>query len=253
MTLPVPQISRVEAASTVGETFTPQVATGGVAPTDIASAAALLLADARLPAGDHAHSGGIEAAVNDGRVRDLADLTAFLDGRLWTVGLTEAALAAAAAAAGPDWRRLDLECTARIVSPALRMTSRALGRQLLRVAHRIWPERDWEALGSHPDGPHRVVVLGACAAAAGLAPRTVALVAAYGSVAVPATAALRLLGLDPYAVSATLAALSHDIEQVAEQAAATPNDLSQLPAAAAVLVEQTADHHRDAEGRLFAS
>ena len=60
--------------------------------------ALLLLADGRLPAGGHAHSGGLEAAVAAGRVHDLATLEAFLRGRLATAGLVAAAFAAAAAA-----------------------------------------------------------------------------------------------------------------------------------------------------------
>ncbi|MFD8826698.1 urease accessory protein UreF, partial [Streptomyces sp. NPDC059605] len=60
-------------------------------------AALLVLADGRFPAGGHAHSGGAEAAVEQGRVRDAGDLAAFCRGRLHTAGLTAAALAAAAA------------------------------------------------------------------------------------------------------------------------------------------------------------
>ncbi|WP_445548284.1 urease accessory UreF family protein, partial [Frankia sp. CiP1_Cm_nod1] len=63
---------------------------------DASRAALLLLADGRLPAGGHAHSGGIEAATVDGSVTDLAGLKRFLRGRLATTGLVSAAFAAAA-------------------------------------------------------------------------------------------------------------------------------------------------------------
>ncbi|MDP8970441.1 MAG: urease accessory protein, partial [Actinomycetota bacterium] len=53
--------------------------------------AALLLADGRFPSGGHAHSLGLEAAVADGRVRDLDTLGAFAAGRLATAGLCDAA------------------------------------------------------------------------------------------------------------------------------------------------------------------
>jgi len=59
--------------------------------------ALLLLADGRLPAGTHAHSGGLEAAVRAGRVDDAESLREFLLGRLTTVGLTCAAFATATA------------------------------------------------------------------------------------------------------------------------------------------------------------
>jgi urease accessory protein len=58
----------------------------------------LLLADSRLPAGGHAHSGGLEPAAAAGAVTGLADLADFLYGRLTTAGLVAAALAAAACA-----------------------------------------------------------------------------------------------------------------------------------------------------------
>ncbi|MFC5909810.1 urease accessory protein UreF, partial [Streptacidiphilus monticola] len=48
----------------------------------------LTLADGRFPAGGHAHSGGAEAAVGAGRVRDAATMEAFCLGRLHTSGLT---------------------------------------------------------------------------------------------------------------------------------------------------------------------
>lgn len=57
----------------------------------------MLLADGRFPAGGHAHSAGVEAAVADGRVSDVASLTAFAEGRLRTVGLVDAAVAMATA------------------------------------------------------------------------------------------------------------------------------------------------------------
>ncbi|MEU3593389.1 urease accessory UreF family protein, partial [Streptomyces filamentosus] len=101
--------------------------------------ALLVLADGRFPAGGHAHSGGAEAAVKAGRIRDAADLEAFCLGRLHTVGLTAAGLAAAAAL-GLDPYELDAAADARTPSPALRTAARRLGRQLLRAARAAWPD-----------------------------------------------------------------------------------------------------------------
>ncbi|MEU3543230.1 urease accessory UreF family protein, partial [Streptomyces paromomycinus] len=92
-------------------------------------AALLVLADGRFPAGGHAHSGGAEAAVKAGRIRDAASLEAFCRGRLHTAGLVAAALAAAAAA-GCDPLVLDEAADARTPVPALRLTARRLGRQM---------------------------------------------------------------------------------------------------------------------------
>ncbi|MHB1534711.1 MAG: urease accessory UreF family protein, partial [Acidimicrobiales bacterium] len=79
----------------------------------------LLLADGRLPAGGHAHSGGLEEAVAAGRVSDAQDLAAHLRGRLSTTGRMDAALAAAAARPGAA-DRVNREALARCASPALR-------------------------------------------------------------------------------------------------------------------------------------
>jgi urease accessory protein len=71
----------------------------GLLPGSWPSAALLLLTDSRLPAGGHAHSGGVEAAVAKGRVHDVESLASFLSGRLATIGLVAAAFAAAASTA----------------------------------------------------------------------------------------------------------------------------------------------------------
>ncbi|MEU8265743.1 hypothetical protein AB0B89_01145, partial [Sphaerisporangium sp. NPDC049002] len=72
------------------------------------NAALLLLADSRLPAGGHGHSGGAEEAVRIGAITGPEDLARFLRGRLATTGLVAAALAAAACelcASGEDGTR----------------------------------------------------------------------------------------------------------------------------------------------------
>ncbi|MFG1710481.1 urease accessory protein UreF [Nonomuraea sp. M3C6] len=108
-------------------------------------AALLVLADGRFPAGGHAHSGGAEAAVTAGRVRDVAGLQEFCRGRLHTSGLVAAGLAAAAAA-GYAPLLLDEAADARTPVPALRHVARRLGRQLLRAARAGWPSADLDAL-----------------------------------------------------------------------------------------------------------
>jgi urease accessory protein len=207
----------------------------------------LVLADGRLPAGGHAHSGGLEAAVASGRVADLVSLEGFLRGRLATSGVVAAAFAAAACAtkAGPT---LDEAFDARTPSPALRRASRAQGRALMRAARAMWPMPD---LGREP---HHPVALGVAAAAAGLTPRDAATAAAYGSLTGPATAAVRLLGLDPYGTHALLAALAADCDHIAGDAAAhAHDDADDLPAAGAPRLDLGAEHHSTWEVRLFAS
>jgi len=221
-----------------------------------ARAALLLLADGRLPAGGHAHSAGMEAAVVDGGVRGLDDLALFLRGRLATAGLLSAAFAAAACLASGSEQllaALDVELDARTPSPAQRDASRAQGRTLLRAGRAAW-DLTGVAL---PTAPHHPIALGVVAAAAGLEPADAALAAVHGAVSGPASAATRLLGLDPLAVTGLQARLAEELDRTAAaataaaEAAAGAPDL--LPAPSAVRLDLLAERHRAAPVRMFTS
>lgn len=224
------------------------------------SALLLLLLDSRAPAGAHGHSGGMEAAVTAGFVTGLADAERFCRVRLATAGSTAAAFAAAAgrqwqAGAGPDaWAALDAELSARLPAGAARAASRQLGSGLRRLVAALVPAADLTApwAGLPRPAPHHPLVLGAAVAIAGGDPVLAARAAALGSAAAPASAAVRLLGLDPYATQAMLARLSPEIDAVAA-AAAVPRDPADLPAASAPALDLLADLHARAEVRLFAS
>jgi urease accessory protein len=213
--------------------------------------AALLLADGRLPTGGHVHSAGVESAVDDGRIVDVDSLGRYLLGRLHTVGLTEAALAAAVVLHPDELAALDAEADARITVPELRAVSRRLGRQLVRVAGRCWPH---PVLAALPVDPHQPIALGAVGVAAGLDARTVARLAVHHATATPAQSALRLLGLDPFAVAALTASLTVDGEQVAlEAVTAAAGPIAELPARTGPVVEIAAAAHASLATRLFAS
>ncbi|WP_316742542.1 urease accessory UreF family protein [Streptomyces sp. MK7] len=221
-------------------------------------AALLVLADGRFPAGGHAHSGGAEAAVRAGRITSAADLEDFCRGRLHTTGLVAAALAAAAAL-GHDPAELDAAADARTPSPALRVAARKLGRQLMRAARATWPTGELDAVArAFPKGAHQPVVLGLTARAAGLGPEDAAHCAAYESVSGPATATVRLLGLDPFDATGVLARLAPELDAVVERAVAAArlaavDGADALPAASAPLLEIGAEAHAAWPVRLFAS
>jgi urease accessory protein len=202
----------------------------------------LVLADGRLPTGGHAHSGGLEAACARGAVADLNDLEEFLRGRLATAGLVAAGFAAAACRDPDSWPELEAELDARTPSAALRKASRAQGRALMRAGRALW------MVAREPGDPHHAVALGLVAAAAGLAPDHAALAAAYASITGPASAAVKLLSLDPYPVHALLARLADACEQTARDASTR-----ELPAASAPLLDLDAEDHATWEVRLFAS
>jgi urease accessory protein len=215
------------------------------------TAALLTLADSRLPAGGHAHSGGLEQVIAAGMVTDPASLAAFLRRRLATSGAVSAGLAAAACRAdATGLALLDHEADARMPSPALRSASRQQGRGLVRIGRRAWPSPGWDTL---PDRPHHPIALGVAAAAAGLAPRDAASAAAYLSISGPATAAQRLLALDPLTVAALTARLGPEIDAVADAAARSHGHVCELSAATDPLLDLLAEVHLARKDRFFAS
>ena len=220
-------------------------------------AALLALADQRTPSGGHVHSGGIEEAVRGRLVTDGPTLRAFLHRRLLAVGLVTAGLAAAAAGAtSATVARLDAEADARAPSPAQRAASRAQGRGLLRLARAAWvgphPGLAWADLGPRP---HHPVVVGCASRAAGLGPPEAALVSAYLAVTGPATAAQRLLSLDPVEVAVLTLELGAEVDAVAARAAAAAADAdpSALPDEGDPLLDLLAERHAARGDRLFAS
>jgi urease accessory protein len=213
----------------------------------------LLLADGRFPAGGHAHSGGLEAAVARSRVRDLDTLHAFLTGRLATAGLVAAAFAAAACELD-ELEQLERALDARTPSKALRRAARQQGRSLCRAARAIWPSDRVRAASARPGGVSHAIALGVVADAAGLGPLEAASVAAYSTVSGPASAAVRLLGLDPYRVHGLLAALAEATDATVERALGyAGGPIDDLPAASAPLLDLSAENHATWEVRLFAS
>lgn len=220
--------------------------------------ALLILTDSRFPTGGHAHSGGVEVLTTSGHVHDAASLREFCRGRLHTTGLVAAGLAAAAAA-GLDPLSLDEAADARTPSPALRATARKLGRQMMRTARVVWPSPALETLAAaRPRGAHHAVVLGLAAASAGLTPVDAAHAAGYDSISGPASAAVRLLSLDPVDAATVLAQLAPAVDAIAERAAnaaeqARTDGTDALPAASAPLLDVAAEHHATWSVRLFAS
>jgi urease accessory protein len=228
----------------------------------------LLLADSRFPAGAHAHSGGIEEAIERALVVDAVSLAAFLGGRLATGGVLSAAAAAAvcercggdvgqarAPALGRLWADVDAELDARYPSPAWRAASRTQGAQFLRGSLAVLGGPVLRSLREHAAGaPHHSVALGAAAGAAGLHAREAAVVAAYQSVTGPASAAVRLLGLDPFQVALVIAGLAQEIDRIADTAGERAGrPLDELPAQAGPVSDLLAESHVRRKERLFAS
>jgi urease accessory protein len=224
-------------------------------------ASLLSLADSRFPGGGHAHSGGVEEAAARHLLTDIGDLREFLYGRLHGAGALVAAFAAASAHAAlrnvrnGHWRTLDAEFDARTPSPAQRAASRAQGRGAARAGRVAWPSRALADLLAACPRPHHPLTLGVLTGGAGGTPRDAALAAAYVSISGPASAAVRLLGLDPLEANAVIAQLGADLDGVADAAAscagAAPADLPATGSPVLDLLAESHDHQE--EVRLFAS
>ncbi|BBX08143.1 urease accessory protein UreF [Mycolicibacterium aichiense] len=208
----------------------------------------LALADSRLPTGGHVHSGGVEEAVTSRLVVDLETLEAYLRRRIRTSGLVTASVAAAVHRDDLTVAEADAETDARTPSPAARGASRAQGRGLLRLARRVWPAPGqgwaWDELGARP---HLAVTAGRVGAVSGLDPFQSALSLVYTTMTGTATAAQRLLALDPADVAALTFSLAPLCEDTAELAAAGLADLSDP------LLDELAQRHIQRERPLFVS
>jgi len=204
----------------------------------------LTLADSRLPTGSHVHSGGVEEAVTSGLVTNLETLNAFLRRRIRSHGLVTASIAAAVHRGDLCPDAADRETDARTPAPAARQASRSQGRGLARLARRVWPEAGWDEIGRQP---HLSVAAGRVGAVSGLSPEQSALAIVYTTMTGSATAAQRLLALDPADVAALTFGLADVCEHTAAEAAVGLADLSDP------LLDTLAQRHAERERPLFVS
>ena len=219
--------------------------------TAAASTVALLLADARLPSGGHAHSAGMEPALLGGM--PVADVAAFLTERARTTALVDAGAAVAAmhAVLDGDGRGLtpvERAWSARTPSSAMRETSRELGRGLLRLARRIWPNA--HGIGGLGETPPRPLVLGVIAAEVDMIAEELVRLAIYDDLASAVAALLKLEPRDPAdGVTLVLQACA-SVEPAVPSIAAiwSPDD---IPALSAPQAEAWAERHATTPRRLF--
>ena len=127
------------------------------------------------------------------------------------------------------------------------MCSSDLGRGLLRLAVRTWPEQEWVVLGRKP---HLPVVSGMVAAVTALGARETAMVQIYTAMTGSAIAAQRLLALDPADVAACTFALAEECDALAEAVASALPDLADL---SDPLLDFLGEKHLHRERPLFVS
>lgn len=213
----------------------------------------MLLADARLPVAGHTQSASLEPAVRSGL--DAAHVPGYLRSRLRTVTRVEAGTAVVARhhlSVGRAIEPVEHAWAARTPSAAMRSTSRAQARALLRLAVRLWPGDQGLALVRSLPSASRPMALGAVAAAAGLGPGALARVVAYDDAQTVASAALKLLPLDPATATTWVHDALGDIDRLATDVAdlTRPED---VPASAMPQVEVWAETHAVSSRRLFSA
>jgi urease accessory protein len=213
----------------------------------------MLLADARLPAGGHTQSAGLEPAVQAGL--PIGSVPDYIAARLATVTVVEAGTAVAAHAAcaatdpGAALATVDRAWRARVPSRALRDAAVQLGRGYARLVQRLFPSELASLLTDH--GPFgRAVATGVAARLAGLSPARTARLVAYDDVQTVAAAALKLEPMDPLVAAGWVLAAAPAVDRLAESLSLI-TDPADIPAAGAPLIEAWAEAHALSPARLF--
>ncbi|MFI5434159.1 urease accessory protein UreF [Rhodococcus baikonurensis] len=223
-----------------------------MASADIAS---MLLADGRLPTGGHAHSSGLEPALAGGLLQ--GQVPDFIRGRLETVGLVEAAATvitrrwAVSEGSADELEDISRELLARTPSAPLREASIQLGRGLARLASRLWPQHPAvQMLMALPGHPMRPLALGVFTAISGMDDLQAARSCLYDDAQTVASAALKLLPVDPAEPVEWLLRAASTIETVAKAAVAVEG-VTDIPATTGPLVEQWSLEHHARSRRIF--
>lgn len=218
-------------------------------PVPSADLLLMLLADARLPTAGHTQSAGLEPAVVDGlRTGGVPD---YIGVRLQTVTRVEAATAVVALhhlRQGFPLVDVEVAWAARTPSPAMRSTSYAMGRAQHRIVRRLWPTHP--SVGELATRTPRALVLAAAADACGLSPLALARLVGYDDVQTVASAALKLLPLDPAEAAGWVLQALPGIDHLAAHVAHL-NRPEEIPASGAPQIEMWAEAHAVAERRLF--
>ncbi|ERB50509.1 urease accessory protein [Rhodococcus sp. P27] len=223
--------------------------------TASAEIASMLLADGRLPTGGHAHSSGLEPALAGGLLQ--SQVPDFIRGRLETVGLVEAAATvvtrrwAVSAGGAGELEDISRELLARTPSAPLREASIQLGRGLARLASRLWPQHPAvQMLMALPGHPLRPLALGVFTAISGMDDLQAARSCLYDDAQTVASAALKLLPVDPAEPVEWLLRAAPTIETVAAAAVAVEG-VTDIPATTGPLVEQWSLEHHARSRRIF--
>ena len=211
------------------------------------------LIDATFPSGGFAHSGGVEAAVALGGVRNEEDLVGLLrDGiRQWAT--QSGPLTAGAFDICPDIKEIDGWCAALLAGNAVAaQASRAQGVSFLMAAEGLCPAiADLRLRLRTAESPtHLAVVMGACGRLLGCDRSTTLALSAYVNMRGCLSAAVRLNVIGPLAAQVVQASLAADLATAITTASALP---WRDAATSRPFLDLEQGHHGRLYSRLFQS
>ncbi len=214
----------------------------------------LQVTDSSFPSGAFAFSNGLEGVIQDGFVRDAAQIEEILRDHLvprWLmfdrVFLSAAHVAAATSA---DLDAVDSDCNTRMVAPAMRAASLGVGRSLLTTHARMQTPT---AAAWHQDvltgsrWGHAPVVQGAMGAALGLDLAEVAAGALFGQISAAISACIRMGRLGALEAQKIVARI------LATAAAGLAEPCPALPSGFSPLLDIAAQRRPVGRARLFAN
>jgi urease accessory protein len=152
------------------------------------------IVDSAFPTGTFAHSWGLEAAWQQGEVRDVAALRAFLDASIRQTAHAAIPLVNAAWRAPDRLDALDALADAFLINSVANQASRVQGRTLLATVGRIWPGEAIVDLQARTDTTrsHVAPLTGAAFRAIGVPLATVQRAVLFGAARGVVSAAVRL-------------------------------------------------------------
>ncbi|MFJ2759562.1 urease accessory protein UreF [Nocardioides sp. NPDC087217] len=213
----------------------------------------MLLSDARLPVAGHTQSGQLEAAVRSGLTAE--QVPVFMRSRLASVVRVEAGTAVVALhrlRAGLPLEPVYDAWAARTPAAPMRDTSRTLGRALLRLVKRLFPDSPHVTEVAGIGRPCRPLVLAAAGATGGIAPASLGRLVAYDDLQTVASASLKLLPLDPLDATSWVHELLPEADRLATEVAPL-TDPQDIPAPSAPQLDLWAQTHAHTTRRLFSA
>jgi len=220
------------------------------------------LIDSAFPTGGFAHSAGLEAAHQQGELRDGAALASFLESAMLQMGRSSLPMVMSAHRDPERFSEIDTFCDATLRSTVANRASRAQGQAFLIAA-----DRTFASPTANPDIPspltelrsrvrreqlpgHLAVVLGACTGILNLPRMTVAMASLFLTMRGMISAAVRLAIVGPMEAQA----IQHDLSPIARWIA---NRFIDLPlenvAQSSPLIDILQGGHDRLYSRLFQS